>query len=133
MRLQFLAKYREAGLLFLRLGLGVFFVMLAAPVLFGGGSRWAQFGGGMRAIGIHSHSQAWGSAGALLVCVGAALILFGLFFRIGILICLVVAIIHAAAVIRHSGMHAALLPIELCVVLFSALLIGPGKYSVDKT
>jgi putative oxidoreductase len=130
-RLQFLAKYREFGLLLLRVSLGALFIILVAPVLMGGSGAWSRFGSGIRVLGIHSHYAMWGFLGALLVCIGAVLMTFGLFFRLGVLFCLAVAIVYALMTSR--GFHGALVPLELCLVLLSVLFIGPGKYSVDKT
>jgi putative oxidoreductase len=133
MRMQFLGKYREFGLLLLRVSLAVMFIIVVAPVLFGGSGSWSRFGSGVRIVGIHSHLGMWGFAGALLVCLGAVLMIFGLFFRLGVLLCLIVALLHAFDAVRHGTMQAALLPVELCAILLSVLFIGPGKYSVDKT
>ena len=129
--MQFLAKYREFGLLLLRVSLGVVFIIVVAPVLLGGNGAWSRFGSGIRVLGLHSHFGAWGFVGALLVCIGAILMIFGLFFRLGVLFCLAVAILHAFGASRN--LHTALLPTEVCAVLLSVLFIGPGKYSVDKT
>ena len=59
--------------------------------------------------------------------------IFGLFFRIGVLLVLVLAIGHAIAVYEGTGFRVALPSIEMCFVLAGLLFIGPGKYSVDKT
>ena len=133
MRMLFLAKYRETGLLLLRVSIGVLFIIFIAPVLFGGSGRWSHFGSGVSVLGFHSHFAAWGFVGALAACLGAMLMIFGLFFRLGVLLCLIVATLHAIDSMRGSALHAALLPIELCAILLSLLFIGPGKYSVDKT
>ncbi|MFL6584660.1 MAG: DoxX family protein [Chthoniobacterales bacterium] len=129
--MQFLAKYNEFGLLLLRVTLGLVFVILVAPVLMGGTGAWSRFGSGIHVLGIHSHYAVWGFLGALLACIGAVLMIFGLFFRLGILFCLVIALFHALAASRN--LHAGLMPIGTGLVLLSALFIGPGKYSVDKT
>jgi putative oxidoreductase len=131
--MQFLAKYSDFGLLLLRVSLGALFILYTAPVLMGGASAWAHFGAGVRNWGIHSHFQIWGFAGALLGCIGSALVVFGLFFRPGILVLLVLAIVHAIGVKHGSGFRTALPSIEMCFVLAGILLVGPGKYSVDKT
>ena len=131
--MQFLGKYREAGLLLLRVSIGALFLILVAPVLTSGHAQWARFGSGMHYLGIHSHLQVWGFLGALLVCIAAVLIVFGLFFRLGILVCLVVAMVRAISIVKGTGLAVALPSIELCIVLASLLFIGPGKFSVDKT
>ncbi len=41
--MQFLAKYRETGLLIMRLGLGVLFIILTGPVLLHGPRAWGKF------------------------------------------------------------------------------------------
>jgi putative oxidoreductase len=132
-RLQFLAKYREFGLLLLRVSLGALFIVLIAPVLTGGASNWARFGAGMGHFGIHSHLQACGFVAALVLCAAAVLMIFGLFFRLGVLFCLVAAAVHAFGAMKGAGFRAAFPAIELGIVLLSVLFIGPGKYSVDKT
>ena len=82
---------------------------------------------------LHSHLQMWGFLGSLLGCLGGVLMIFGLFFRIGVLLVLVLAIAHAITVSKGSGFRVALPSIEMCFVLAGLLFVGPGKYSVDKT
>lgn len=132
MRLAFLAKYREAGLLLIRVSLGLLFILYTAPVLIGGPKVWAHFGAGATQFGLHSHFQLWGFLGSLLGCLGGALMIFGLFFRIGVLLVLLLAVGYAIAVYDGTGFRAALPSIEMCFVLAGLLFVGPGKYSVDK-
>lgn len=129
--MQLLAKYSDFGLLLLRVSLGVLFIIVVAPILMGGSGAWSRFGSGIRVIGFHSHFGVWGFIGSLLACAGAVLMIFGLFFRLGVLVCLVVALLHAFSAGRN--LHALLVPLELVAILLSLLFIGPGKYSVDKT
>jgi hypothetical protein len=84
-------------------------------------------------LGVHSHFQLWGFLGALLGCIGGVLVIFGLFFRPGILFLLLLAIGHAIGVKHGSGFRTALPSIEMCFVLAAILFVGPGKYSIDKT
>ena len=129
----FLAKYADFGLLLLRVSVGVLFIFYTAPALMGGPSAWAHFGAGARSLGIHSHLQLFGFLAALLGCIGALLVIFGLFFRPGVLVLLVLAIGHAIGVKHGTGFRNALPFIEMCFVLVGILFVGPGKYSVDKT
>jgi putative oxidoreductase len=133
MRLAFLAKYREFGLLLLRVSVGILFILYTTPALMGGPVAWSHFGAGARSLGVHSHFQIWGFIGALFGCIGGVLIIFGLFFRIGVLLLLVLAIGHAIGVSHASGFRMALPSIEMCFVLAGILFVGPGQYSVDKT
>src|SRR2546421_5659977 len=133
MRMAFLAKYADFGLLLLRVSVGILFILYTAPSLIGGPPAWAHFGAGARNWGIHSHFQVWGFVVALLGCIGGALVIFGLFFRPAALVLLVLAIRHAIGVKHGSGFRTALPSIEMCFVLAGSLFVGPGKYSVDKT
>lgn len=133
MRLAFLAKYREVGLLLIRVSIGLLFILDTAPVFIGGPTAWAHFGAGVRHWGLHSNFQLWGFLGSLFGCLGGVLMIFGLFFRIGVLLVLLLAIAHAMAVESRTGFRAALPSIEMCFVLVGILFVGPGKYSVDKT
>ena len=133
MRLAFLAKYRETGLLLIRVSLGVIFILYTAPALIGGPKAWAHFGAGASHFGLDSHFQVWGFLGSLLGCLGGVLMIFGLFFRIGVLLVFVLPLDHAIAVYTGTGFRAALPSIEMCFVLAGMLFVGPGKYSVDKT
>lgn len=131
--LQFLSKYRETGLLLFRGSIGLILIILIAPVLWNGQGSWERFGSAMRHLDFHSHYTFWGFLGALLGCVGAVLMVLGLFFRVGVLFALIVTLVHLVAVWdSHGDFHARLPALEMAVLLLSLLFIGPGKYSVDK-
>ena len=131
MRMAFLAKYRESGLLIMRLAVGALFIILTAPVLLAGSARWASFGSAIRNVGMTSHYQFWGFLGALAGCLGGVLMIFGLFFRPGVLLVLAITLIHTLNL--RGPFRAELAAIELCLILVGLLFVGPGKYSVDKT
>jgi putative oxidoreductase len=134
MRMQWLGKYREAGLLLMRVALGVLFVILTGPVLLSGPARWASFGTAIRNLGITSNYQIWGFLGALAGCVGAVLMILGLFFRPGVLLVLAITLVHTVGAFDGGGtVRGNLAAIELCVMLVGLLFVGPGKYSVDKS
>jgi len=132
MRMQFLAKYRETGLLIMRVGLGVLFIILTGPVLLAGPSRWASFGSAIRNLGLNNHFQFWGFLGALIGCLGGALMIFGLFFRPGVLLVLTITFVHLLGALEGGTLRANLAAVELGLMLLGLLFVGPGKYSVDK-
>jgi putative oxidoreductase len=87
----------------------------------------------MRHLDFHSHFKFWGIVGALLGCVGGVLMVLGLFFRIGVLCALIVTIVDLIATwSSHGGFFVRLPALEMSILLVSLLLVGPGKYSVDK-
>ncbi|HMJ07225.1 MAG TPA: DoxX family membrane protein [Chthoniobacterales bacterium] len=131
MRMQFLGKYRELGLLIMRLGLGVLFILVTGPVLLAGPSGWASFGSAVRPLGLHSHYQIWGFLGALCGCLGGVLMIFGLFFRPAVLLVLLITCVHLLGAL-HGSLRANLAAVELVLMLVGMLFLGPGKYSVDK-
>ncbi len=130
MRMTFLGKYREAGLLLLRFGLGCLFIYLSAPVVLGGAARWVRFAVPLRHFGIHAHLDWWGLTAALLQTIGGVLMLLGLLFRIGVIFNLLWLIVVTLAIWRPG--LASYNSLEMCVILASLLLIGPGKFSFDK-
>src|SRR4051794_11775051 len=131
--LQFLSKYRETGLLLFRASIGLIFIILIAPVLWSGHGSWEHFGSAMRHLDFHSHYQFWGFVGAVLGCAGGVLMILGLFFRLGVVFTWAITLIHLVAVWDSRGDFLARLPsLEMAILLLSLLLIGPGKYSVDK-
>jgi putative oxidoreductase len=132
--MQFLGKYREGGLLLMRVSLGVLFILLTAPVLLAGSARWANFGSAINALGITGHYAVWGFLGALAGSLGGVLMIFGLFFRPGVLLVLGITLIHTMGAFDGGGtVRGNLAAIELCLLLVGLLLVGPGKYSVDKS
>src|SRR3954451_11906195 len=131
--LQFLSKYRETGLLLFRASIGIIIIILIAPVLWNGQGNWERFGSAMRHLDFHSHFTFWGFVGALIGCVGGVLMVLGLFFRIGVLLTLIVTLVHLVGVWGSRGDFIGRLPaLEMAILLLCLLLIGPGKYSVDK-
>ena len=132
MRMQWLAKYREGGLLIIRVALGVLFIILTGPVLLFP-ARWASFGSAIRNLGLSSNFSFWGFLGAFSGCLGGALMVFGLFFRPGVLLVLAITVVHLLGVLDKSGsLRPAMAAVELFLILFGLLLVGPGRYSVDK-
>ena len=130
--LQFLGKYRETGLLLFRASIGLIFVIYVTPMLWQGSHQWERLGSAMAYLDVHGHYRFWGFLGALCGGVGGVLIILGLFFRIGVLLTLIITLVHLVVLFQHDGFYARLPTLEMAILLFALLLIGPGKYSVDK-
>lgn len=128
-----LGKYRNTGLLLLRIGVGIMFIIHGFPKLAGGPQGWEGLGGSMKVIGIDFLPVFWGFMAAVTETFGGFLLIVGLFYRPACIL-LVFTMIIAALVHfgKGDGLQGASHAIELAIVFFSLIFIGPGKYSVDK-
>jgi len=120
------------GLLLLRIGLGIMFVLHGWPKLAGGPERWAGVGGAMSNYGITFAPTFWGFLAAVSEFGGGILLLLGLFFRPASIFLfftmLVAATMHLQKGDAFSDYSHA---IELAIVFFSLYFTGPGRYSLD--
>lgn len=133
MILTFLNKYRDAGLLILRVGLGIMFIFHGAPKMFGGPDAWGKLGMAMGNFGIDFLPAFWGFMAAFSEFFGGILLILGLFFRPTCILLTITMIVAAGFHIgRGDGLMGASHAIENGIVLLSLILIGPGKVSLDK-
>ncbi|MGQ7853406.1 DoxX family protein [Pedobacter sp. WC2501] len=128
-----LGKYRNTGLLLIRIGLGVMFIIHGFPKLAGGPDGWTGLGGSMKVIGINFLPVFWGFMAAVSETFGGFLLIVGLFFRPALMLLIFTMIIAALVHFgKGDGLDGASHAIELAIVFFGLIFIGPGKYSVDK-
>ena len=128
-----LGKYRNTGLLILRLGLGVMFIVHGFPKLAGGPDGWAGLGGSMKVVGIDFLPVFWGFMAAVAETFGGFLLIVGLFYRPACMLLVFTMVIAALVHLgKGDGLKGASHAIELGIVFLSLIFIGPGKYSVDK-
>jgi len=76
-----LSRYKDFGLLILRIGLGIMFIYHGYPKLMGGPVRWERLGSAMGAVGIRFVPVFWGFLSAVTETFGGLLVIAGLFFR----------------------------------------------------
>jgi putative oxidoreductase len=133
MVLTFLNRYRDIGLLILRIGIGCMFIFHGAPKMFGGPEKWEKVGMAMASVGIEFMPVFWGFMAAFAEFIGGICVILGLFFRPA---CILLTIAMAVAVSMHlrrgDGLQVASHAIEDGIVFLSLILIGPGKYSIDE-
>ncbi len=128
-----LNKYRDVGLLLLRIGIGCMFIYHGAPKIFGGPQMWTNVGlMAMPGLGIKFAPAFWGFMAGFSELAGGILIIFGLFFRLTCTLLLITMSVAAHTQLRSSGMLAATQPIEDGILFLSLIIIGPGKYSLDE-
>lgn len=127
-----LGKYRNTGLLILRAGLGAMMAYHGLPKLMGGPEKWTGIGGSMNTVGIDFIPIFWGFMAAITEAVGGLFLILGIFFRPVNMLLVFTMIIAVLVHLGKDGLQGASHAIELGIVFFSLIFIGPGKYSVDK-
>ncbi len=134
MLLKFLGKYRDAGLLILRIGLGAAFMIHGLPKLTGGPKLWASLGKSMGLISIDFLPVFWGFMAAFTEGIGGVLLVLGAFYRP---VCLLLTFTMFIATLtlastKDRDFKTYSNPLKLAVVFFGLAFIGPGRFSIDK-
>jgi putative oxidoreductase len=134
MMLNALDRYRDAGLLLLRIGIGLSFIGYGTPKVLGGTPMWEELGQSMRYVGVNFAPVVWGFLAAVSELFGGIALVVGGLFRVAtfFLVCtmIVATIQHFGRGDGYSG--GAFHSIEMGVVCLSLFLMGPGKYSLDE-
>ncbi len=132
MCMESLAKYKDFGLLILRVGIGIMFLLHGYPKISGGPEMWTKIGSATQFLGIHFAPVLFGLLAAASEFFGGICLILGLFFRPA---CLFMAITMGVAATMHlgsgDGLNKASHAIELGIVFFSLMFIGPGPFSLD--
>lgn len=129
-----LSKYRDFGLLILRVGIGILLITHGYPKLMAGPSGehgWTKLGGTMGLFGITFAPTFWGFMAAFAEGVGGLLIVLGLFFRPATLLVLftMIVAVYMHLTVMKAGHEPALV---YGIIALSLFIMGPGRYSIDK-
>lgn len=126
-------QLRNIGLLILRIGLGIMFILHGYPKVFGGPEKWAEVGTAMQHIGISFAPMFFGFIAGVTEFFGGLFLLLGLFFTPSTILLIMVMIVATTKHISSGDPFAFYShSIEMGIVLLSLALIGPGKYNLDK-
>ena len=123
---------KDIGLLVMRVGFGLMFVLIHGwPKMSGGVSEWASKGAAMGHLGVHFWPAFWGFMAAFSELVGGICIVLGLFFRP---MAALLAFTMFVAAFMHfktgGGLDAASHAIECFAVALGFVWTGPGRFSV---
>lgn len=134
MNLSWLGQYRDVGILILRAGIGIMMVLHGWPKLAGGQEAWAKVGAATGYLGITFWPVLWGFLAAMSETVGGALLAVGFLTRFaalfltGTMVVASVMMYHLSHGVFNEWSH----PAEIGIVCFSFILIGAGKFSIDR-
>jgi putative oxidoreductase len=125
--------YRNIGLLIIRVGLGIMFILHGFPKMFGGPDTWVEVGSAMQYLGIDFAPMFFGFMAGVTEFFGGIFLLGGLFFMPSVIFLFIVMLV---ATVQHIGAGDGFVSyshsIEIAIVMFGLLFIGPGKYSLDR-
>ena len=103
------------------------------PKLLAGPERWSQVGLAMGSLGMHAVPAFWGFLAAASECVGGLCLMLGLFTRPAAFFMAMTMVVAATMhLTQGDGIQVASHAIEDGVVFASLLLIGAGRYSLDR-
>jgi putative oxidoreductase len=126
-------EYRDIGVLILRVGLGIMFILHGYPKMFGGPDTWVQVGSAVEALGINFAPMFFGFMAGVAEFFGGIFLLLGLFFIPSVALMLCVMIVATANHLANGDPFSSYShSIELGIVFLSLLLVGPGRYSADR-
>lgn len=126
-------KFRDLGLLVLRIGIGGMFMAHGWPKLAGGAKSWAKLGNAMGALGIDFAPTFWGFMAAISEFFGGLAFALGIGFipaTVGLLATMLVATtMHLKG---GDGFIKSSHAIESAIIFAAMTLIGPGEHTLAK-
>ena len=130
---KFFEKNRDAGILMMRLGIGIAFAFTYGLMkILGGVEMWNGIGMTMSNVGITFAPVVWGFLASISEFGGGILLILGLFTRTAaffMAVTMILASVHHLKAL--DPWHLAILPMELFSVFMALVFIGAGKYSID--
>lgn len=126
-----LDRYRDLGLLVLRVGFGLAFVWYhGLPKLMGGPDGWERTGRAVSHVGITTGYEFWGLAAGLAEGVGGLLFAAGLFFR-PVCVAMLGVMMFATVEQLNRAVPAPEHALKNAFVFAGMFLVGPGRYTLQ--
>ena len=126
------AKCYDAGCLFLRIGIGILFIIHGLLIAFGGREEWQRIGSSVTHFGVEPNPILWAYLANLAECAGGFFIAVGFMTRAACIPLIITLIVAAAThVFNNDGWMHLSHAIEALIICIGLLVLGPGKYSAD--
>lgn len=127
-----LNKYStDYGILIIRVGIGILFMVFGWPKITGGPEMWKGIGASMANIHITFAPAFWGFMAALAEFVGGLCLVLGFIFRPAlatmIFTMFIAALMHYKNGDGFNGYNHAL---ECAIIFLGLFIAGPGKYAL---
>jgi putative oxidoreductase len=123
----------DIGLLCLRLGMGAMFIVHGAPKMAGGPDKWTSLGSAMQHIGVDVYPEIFGFLASFAEFFGGIALILGLMTRPAAFMMLCTMVVAATMHLRTGdGVSGAAHAIEAGVTFLGLLLLGGGRFSLDR-
>ena len=121
----------DVGLLVLRVGIGVVFIVHGVPKLLDGPSKWAELGQAMGVFGIAFAPVFWGLLCAIAEAVGGLALVVGLLVRpFAIVMFINMVVATALLVSMHKGWVTISHPLSVGIVFLALAFTGGGRLAL---
>jgi putative oxidoreductase len=127
-----LKKYStDYGLLIIRAGIGIMFMLHGYPKMVGGMEKWTKLGGAMKNIGIEFMPAFWGFMGAFAELGGGFCLVLGFLFRPALaMLIFTMFIAFMVHFTNGDGFGGYAHALESAIVFTGLFIAGPGKYAL---
>ena len=121
----------DTGLMLLRIGIGVMFILHGLPKLTGGQAAWTTVGKAVGVFGITFAPTAWGFMAAFSEAIGGLFLVLGVFVRpFSFLMLCVMVVATSMHVSQNADFATVSHPIEAGIVFLALMVAGGGDFGL---
>lgn len=131
LKLKFLGRFKDLGLLIIRLGLGTAFIVHGSGKIFHP-EMWPTLGGALAIWGVTFAPAFWGFMAAFAEFGGGILFILGFLFRpAAAMMAFNMAVALSMHLSKGDGFNVYSHALEVGVVFLGFMFVGPGHLSLD--
>ena len=134
MQFKFLENFSNFAMLFMRIGLGLSYMLIHGwSKITGGPETWEGIGSRMSYVGVEFMPVFWGFMASFAEFFGGLLLLLGLFYRPAVaLLAITMFVATAYHLGTGDGWGGSAHSLKMAVVFIGMLFMTPGRYSLDR-